>query len=124
VSKIYIAGTFGDQKALREIATKVWELGHEVTGTWLHEVKKPADMDQRTFQKKLAIKDMCEVARADLLIVDNRQSSGGKNAEMGMALWNFQHMQVWLVGPVTNVFQVLADREFANWDECLAALAQ
>lgn len=120
--RIYIAGTFLDQKPLREVAAKAWELGHEITSTWLQEVKKPAEMPMDVFQRKLAIKDLCEVARADMVIQDNRQSSGGKNAEWGFALGEFQHKLLWLVGKPTNVFQQLADRQFENWEQCLEAL--
>ena len=117
--RIYLAGTFGDQKALRAEAARLWDLGHEITGTWLQEVKKPAGMPERVFKKKLAIKDLCEVARADVIILDNRQSSGGKNAEWGFSLGEFQHKQLWLIGEPTNVFQELADLQFRTWDDCV-----
>ena len=122
--RIYLAGSFIDQKALRPEANRIWALGHEITGTWLQEVKKPAGMPDDMFKRKLAIKDLCEVARADLVICDNRQSSGGKNAEWGFALGEFQHKQLWLVGEPTNVFQYLADQFFADWDACIYYLAE
>lgn len=115
--RIYIAGTFADQRALRDTASELWLLGHEITSTWLQEVKRPSDMSEAVFKRKLAIKDFCEVARADLVILDNRQSSGGKNAEWGFALGEFQKKQLWLVGQPTNVFQYLADQQFATWDD-------
>ena len=118
--RVYLAGTFTDQAALRAQAAALWALGHEITGTWLQEVKKPADMSEDTFKRKLAIKDLCEVARADLVILDNRRSSGGKNAEWGFALGEFQTKQLWLVGEPTNVFQYLADEKFRDWDELLS----
>ena len=117
--KIYIAGTFADQHDLRTYANHLWQLGHEITGTWLHEVKKPEAMSSDTFNKKLAIKDLCEVARADLVILDNRQSSGGKNAEWGFALGEHQHKLLWLIGEPTNVFHYLTDMQFATWEDCL-----
>jgi len=122
--RIYIAGSFTDQAALRPEAHHVWAQGHEITGTWLQEVAKPAGMDDDTFKKKLAIKDLCEVGRADLIILDNRQSTGGKNAEWGFALGEFQHKQLWLIGKPSNVFHYLADQEFADWDECTYYLAE
>ncbi len=120
--KIYIAGSFVDQEELRQEAGRLWELGHEITGTWLHETKKPDYMEPDTFKKKLAIKDLCEVARADLLIQDNRRSSGGKNAELGFAIGQFQHKEVWVIGEPTNVFQYLADMRFDNWNELISFL--
>ena len=122
--RIYIAGSFVDQKELRPEANRIWALGHEITGTWLQEVAKPAGMDDDTFNRKLAIKDLCEVARADLLILDNRRSSGGKNVEWGFSLGEFQHKQLWLIGEPTNVFHYLADFEFHSWDECIYYLAE
>lgn len=109
---------------LRPEANRVWAQGHEITGTWLQEVKKPAGMSDDTFKRKLAIKDLCEVARADLIILDNRRSSGGKNAEWGFGLGEFQHKQLWLIGEPTNVFHYLADEKFATWDECIYYLAE
>jgi hypothetical protein len=117
--RIYIAGSFVDQAALRPEADRLWKLGHEITGTWLQETKKPEGMPDDVFKRKLAIKDLCEVARADVIIVDNRRSSGGKNTEMGFALGEFQHKQVWLVGEPTNVFQYLADYMFHDWDDLI-----
>ena len=122
--KIYVGGTFGDQKDLRAEADRLWALGHEITSTWLQEVKRPSDMTEDTFRAKLAIKDMAEVKRADLLILDNRQKSGGKNVEWGIALGEHQHMQLWLVGESSNVFHELADRRFDNWDEVMYYLGK
>jgi len=120
--KIYIAGSFVDQASLRPEADRLWRLGHEITGTWLQETKRPESMPEDVFKRKLAIKDLCEVSRADLIIVDNRRSTGGKNAEMGFALGEFQHKQFWLVGEPTNVFQYLADMQFTDWDELIGFL--
>ena len=122
--KIYVAGTFMDQHVLRAEAEKLWAYGHEITGTWLQEVARPTTMDQSTFWRKLAIKDMVEVGKADLIILDNRQSSGGKNCEWGMGCRDFQAKLLWLVGEPTNVFHELADRKFSSWDELIASLGQ
>lgn len=120
--KIYVAGTFEDQKILREMGSKLWELGHEVTGTWLHEVAQPEVMTSTEFKRKLAIKDIAEVYRADLVILDNRQKSGGKNVEFGVGLGQFQTKLLWLVGEPSNVFHYLADRTFETWKEVLDEL--
>jgi nucleoside 2-deoxyribosyltransferase len=114
--RIYLAGSFLDQKALRPMANKLWELGHEVTSTWLNQVKRPADMSSEEFNRKLAIKDIAEVTKADLIILDNRRSSGGKNCEWGVGLGQFHGKMVWLVGKPSNVFHYLADKQFSNWD--------
>ena len=121
--KIYIAGTFEDQKVLREPADKLWSLGHEIVSTWLQEVKKPVEMSSDEFKKKLAIKDIAEVISADLIILDNRRSSGGKNCEWGLGLVQFQKKVLWLVSEPSNVFHYLADRKFASWEEVYVELS-
>ena len=120
--KIYLAGSFVHQERLHPYVSKLWSLGHEVTSSWLSETTKPEGMDSDDFKRKLAIKDIAEVTRADLIILDNEISSGGKNVEWGVSLGQFQHKQLWLVGEPTNVFQYLADIQFANWDEVLEHL--
>ena len=120
--RIYIAGSFVDQQALRPEAERLWKLGHEITGTWLQEVKKPTGMPDDVFNMKLAIKDLCEVARADVVVLDNRRSSGGKNTEWGFALGEFQHKEVWLIGKPSTVFHYLADLMFEGWDDLIEYL--
>lgn len=115
--KIYIAGTFNDRDELRKEAIQIWDVGHEVVSSWLNEVSRPACMDHATFHRKLAIKDIAETKSADLIILDNRQSSGGKNCELGIGLGEFQNKLLWLVGEPTNVFHWLVDRQFKNWVE-------
>ncbi len=120
--KIYVAGSFLDQKTLRAEADRLWALGHEITGTWLQETTRPSCISPEEFKRKLAIKDLTEVAKADLLILDNRQSSGGKNCEWGVATQQYQHKLLWLIGEPSNVFHYLADRQFRDWDECISFL--
>lgn len=114
--KIYVAGTFQDRKELRQEALTLWELGHEIVGTWLNEVARLPEMDHNTFHKKLAIKDIAEVKAANLIILDNRRSSGGKNCEWGVGLGEFQNKLLWLIGEPSNVFHQLADKQFVDWD--------
>jgi hypothetical protein len=120
--KIYLAGTFTDQAALREPANHIWQLGHEIVGTWLNETAKNGVLTDTEHKRKLAMKDLAEVMMADLIILDNRQSSGGKNCEWGIGLACFHHKLLWLVGEPTNVFHYLADSQFPTWDACLATL--
>lgn len=115
--KIYIAGTFEDQKALRECGDRLWHLGHEIVGTWLQETARPSSMSTDEFKRKLAMKDVAEVQSADLIILDNRRSSGGKNCEWGVSLGQFQKKVLWLVGEPSNVFHYLADKQFTTWEE-------
>jgi hypothetical protein len=122
--RIYVAGTFGDQIVLRREAARLWDLGHEVTGSWLLETSRAEHIPSDDFKKKLAVKDITEVVRADLVILDNRQSSGGKNVEWGVGLGHYQHKLLWLVGEPSNVFHYLADKRFNNWDEVIKQLEE
>lgn len=124
MAKIYVAGTFTDQKALRVEASRLWDLGHEITGSWLNEVARPNDMDQSTFWRKLATKDVVEVGMADIIVLDNRQSSGGKNTEWGIGIGQFQKKFLYLIGTPSTVFHELADKKFASWDELVEFLGE
>jgi hypothetical protein len=93
-----------------------------VVSSWLNEVRKPDFLTSQEFKRKLAIKDIVEACSADLLIQDTVQSSGGKNNELGLALGQFHHKLIWTVGPITNIFQELADKQFHTWTDLLAYL--
>lgn len=108
---------------MREPADKLWHLGHEIVSTWLQECKKPISMQSDDFKKKLAMKDVAEVTSADLIILDNRRSSGGKNCEWGVSLGHFQKKLLWLVGEPSNVFHYLADKKFTSWEEVYVELS-
>lgn len=122
--RVYMAGKFETREALRPIRDRLWNLGHEVVSTWLDEAKRPSGMDEATFNRKLAIKDMTEIKSTDLLILDTHVPSerGGKEVEYGFALGQFQTKQVWIVGPRRNVFHWVADQQFDEWDGVIEAL--
>lgn len=81
-------------------------------------------MTEEEFHKKLAIKDLCEISAADLLILDTfvMSSRGGASNEFGFALGAHQGKLVWIVGPERSVFHQLADRRFNSWADCVAFL--
>ena len=117
--KIYVSGSFVSQKRLRKAADELWHLGHAVCSTWLNETAKPVDMPQKVFYKQLGIKDLTEVKEADCIIMDliDASSTGGRYTEWGYSL--AQQKLRYTVGEVKGVFDVLADREFASWEELL-----
>lgn len=117
--KVYIAGTFANRNKLRPVRNQLWEMGHQVVSSWLDETSKPAFMTAEEYQRKLAIKDLCEVSSADLIIVDCESISGGKNCELGFSLRGFHNHIIWTVGDPNNIFQVLVDRHFDTWKDCL-----
>lgn len=95
-----------------------------MTGTWLLEQARPEHMTYDEHKKKLAIKDIAEVTKADVIILDNRQSSGGKNCEWGIGLGQHQYKLLWLIGEPSNVFHYLADRRYENWDQLIEDLVR
>ena len=121
--KIYVAGSFIDQVDLRLKAEAIWQAGHVVTGTWLQEVSKSPHTTELEHKRKIAIKDLVEVREADLIVLDNRQSSGGKNVEWGISIAHFQNKVLVLVGQPSNVFHYLADYTFPTWEEFVAWLS-
>ena len=122
--KVYIASRFTDRKRLRVIADKIWNLGHEVVASWLGEVTKAHGISHEEFWRKLAIKDLQEITSADLIIRDvhNISRTGGADTEFGFALARHHNAMVWLIGKQRNVFHMLADKVFKNWDEALKEL--
>src|SRR4029077_17405618 len=124
--KIYITSVFESRPRIRPYRDKLWELGHEITASWLDESKKPSGMELLIFWKKLAIKDLSEIRAAECFILDTLEDSprGGKEAEFGAAVSAVQPKFVYLVGPRKNVFHYLVDQQFDTWKECIAYVAK
>ena len=120
--KIYVAGSFVDQSVLRDEANAIWKAGHVVTGTWLQEISRSPHISSDEHKRKIAIKDLVEAREADLIVLDNRRSSGGKNVEWGIAISQFQNKLLVLIGEPSNVFHYLADYTFAAWEEFITWL--
>ena len=122
--KVYIGASFSSRERLRPIRDRIWALGHEVVSTWIDEVAKPGFMGQDEFNRKLAVKDFCEVSSASLVIIDTveRSSTGGSDSEFGFAFGQFHKKSVWVVGPKRSVFHQLADAHFEDWSMVLAVL--
>jgi hypothetical protein len=123
--KIYIGSRFADRLRLRTVADDLWNLGHEITSSWLNETTKMEIMTRDEFWLRLARKDLQEIAAADLFIRDVHRIShtGGADTEFGFALARHQHCLVWTVGHAPrNVFHTLADKHFDTWAACLREL--
>ena len=120
--RVYLAARFETRHTLRPIRDALWKLGHEVVSTWIDETVKPAGMSQDVFWKKLALKDLAEIKSADLFVLDTHVGSerGGKEVEFGFALGGFQAKQVFIVGPIRNVFHELCDQRFDTWEDFLS----
>jgi len=120
--KIYTAASFTEQKRIRQQKEQLIQLGHTVTASWLEEQVKPEGMTDEQFGKKMAAKDLQEIATADCVILDLEAPSktSGKMVEWGFAL--AKHKLCYVVAPdgtFTNghIFLMLADNRFATWDE-------
>lgn len=124
--KVYIAASFASRERLRPYADALWKMGYEVVSSWLDEVSKPPFMMDDEFNKKLALKDLCELSSADIVIVDTiqRSSTGGSDTEYGFGMGQFHRKSVWVVGPKRSVFHQLCDRHFNTWYEALNAFAE
>jgi hypothetical protein len=133
--KLYIAGWFGAKDRLKDVRDTIHELGvGKVVGTWLdEEVAAPADPTVAIGYGSLltprearvyALRDMVEVASADVLILDTIDVNprGGREVEFGLALAD--GIAVWVVGPQRNVFHYLSHRVFPTWSEAIVALAR
>lgn len=124
--RIYIAASFAARERLRPVRDKLFALGYDVTSSWLDEVARPEGMDQATFDRKLAIKDLVEAGSADILIQDTltESTTGGSHTEWGIGLGRFQRQRLYIVGPRKSVFHQLADMQFITWEACFEYLAK
>lgn len=120
--KIYTAATFSEQNRIRAHKERLFSLGHSVVATWLEEQIKPEGMNDEQFGRKMAAKDLREIAVADCLILDleNPSKTMGKMVELGFAYAN--HKLVYVVAPEGtmtkgHIFCMLADHIFSSWDE-------
>lgn len=122
--KIYTAATFTEQKRIRDQKEKLFQLGHVVTATWLDEQVKPEGMTDEQFRRKMAAKDLQEIAASDCIILDLEKPSitMGKMVEFGFAV--AKHKLAYVVAPegtITggHIFLLLADKIFSSWEDCL-----
>ena len=120
--KVYTAASFGEQKRIRQYKEPLFLLGHSVISTWLEEQVKPSGMTDAEFGRKMAAKDLQEIAAADCFILDLEKPSQtmGKMVEAGFAL--AKHKLFYVVAPKGtltggHIFMLLADRIFETWDD-------
>ena len=127
--KIYTAASFSEQNRIRQYKEPLFHLGHSVLSTWLDEQVKPAGMSDEQFGKKMAAKDLQEIAAADCFILDLEAPSQtmGKMVELGFAL--AKHKLIYIVAPETtftkgHIFCMLADQRFTSWLDLLSYFAK
>jgi len=130
--KIYIAGRISQRAALHEVRQRIWEVGHEVVSTWIDECPNWNESlvhGGPTYGLSLALRDITQISMADVLILDttsplSQDGGGGREFEAGFAFGQFQHKQLWRVGPPKNAFHHLAVRSFDHWDAAIKTLKE
>ena len=127
--KIYTAASFSEQNRIRQYKEPLFHLGHSVLSTWLEEQVKPDGMSQEQFGKKMAAKDLQEIAAADCFILDleSPTKTMGKMVELGFAL--AKHKLIYIVAPgntftESHIFCMLADQRFEDWPALLSHFAK
>jgi nucleoside 2-deoxyribosyltransferase len=88
----------------------------------LEEQIRPEGMSDEQFGRKMANKDLQEIAAADCFIIDLMAPSQtmGKMVEAGFAM--AKHKLFYVVAPEGtftkgHIFMMLADKRFSSWDE-------
>ena len=125
--RVYIAARLSQRPELHSIRKRLWDLGHEVVSTWIGEggdyQRDPRDA------KKIAIRDMCQISMADLIILDTTSpisynGGAGREFEYGFAIGQYQYKDIYRVGPANNAFHFLVDESFETWDELLEFMGE
>lgn len=119
--RIYTAAKFKQRLEIKKWTEELWLAGFVITSSWLNETIRPTHITHHDFWKKMAIKDLCEISEADILILDTTMptETGGKEVEFGYALGRFQNKMQIIIGPYMNVFHTLCDKHFETWPECI-----
>lgn len=120
--KIYVSASFSQQQTLRPMAEALRQKGHEIISSWLHETTKPDYLGKQDWERRLAAKDIAEVFASDCIILDTNEASttGGMHVEWGVASHPQSMITRIVVGPVSSIFQRLADKHYDSWDALLA----
>ena len=117
--KVYISGSYTEQKRLREESHKLFALGHCITSTWLNEVQQPSYLTKEQWYASLAVKDLAEVSAADCFILDlvGVSTTGGRFVEFGYALGRHSMLILLVGGSDLGVFDTLANESMKDWGE-------
>ena len=99
-------------------------LGHEVVATWLALPEgTPRQPDTPAECMEHAWRDLGDIDRADLLVMDTQGGNGpGMNVEWGYA-WA-KGLQRWRVGPPLSIFHYDCEMDFKNWRELILFLEE
>jgi hypothetical protein len=122
MKKVYLSGKWSQRSEFQHHAKMLWQHGYEVVSTWVNESGDDAWQFGTWRDARLAMRDLNQIAMADLFIIDtlaalSQDGGGGRETELGFALANYQHSEIWRVGPIKNPFHSLASRTFLDWTE-------
>jgi len=128
MKKVYLSGKWSQRKEMQAHAKQLWHAGYEVVSSWVTEGGDDAWRYGSWRDAKIALRDLVQIAQADIFIIDtlaplSAGGGGGRECELGFALAQFQHMEIWRVGPVMNPFHSLANEAFEDWNDLETALA-
>jgi hypothetical protein len=106
---IYLAASWPQRMAMREIAKGLSEIGHTVTSHWIHS-ESPTGMDATDVAadpiraRQGSNRDLLDIGYAELIAVftDVPSSTGGLHVEFGYALAGTKPIHI--IGPRLNVF--------------------
>lgn len=133
---VYLASRYARRPELLEKSGQLRKMGISVTSRWLrgdYELPNVPEQDPQTREmsmdtQPLAIEDMEDIRRADIVVVFTEQpltipSHGGRHVELGIALAS--RKRIIIVGPRENVFCTLEQVETCpDWQSALSILAE
>jgi len=121
---VYLAARYRRREELQQYAAELRAAGVEVVSTWLDEIMADYDGRVRSAADAVAIayRDLYDLGRADTIVLftddpADPASTGGKDVEWGYAL-SPRYTKI-VVGPRSNVFTALADRQYYGWPGAL-----
>ena len=118
--RVYLASGFRQRFVLRRAAVWLMLHDHEIISTWIWIEERPRReaQDFDTFAREIAEKNLLELWKADVVIIDAdgiaSDNSGGVHTELGFALGAGK--RTILVGQKGNTFHWLREIEkFPTW---------
>lgn len=125
--KLYLAAHFAEQAEMRLLRSRLHQLGHEVTSSWLDQTAPQARARRLVAQpdryREIARTDVADIHRSDTLVLVRGDPGRGKHVEFGIALaWG---LRLILIGEPEVVFHVLPVVEcYPDVEAFLAAMGE
>jgi nucleoside 2-deoxyribosyltransferase len=111
--RIYIASRWSRIREMRAYATRLQDLGHEITARWIYRDEPNVEDLESDEAENVANEDIADVLRADTLILfaetPRTPTRAGRMVEFGVAIGTRKRLIC--VGGKENVFSALAQIE-------------